>query len=888
MIRTNSNVISESKYKTDLPNSCSNSSLKSTISKTGISPASFSSASSAAESGTTIKSPLFHPTSKLHQQIESEQFSATRNKQENQDDEEVKKKAATHNYKSLQQKKDNNSHHYAIDEEHKSTIAGAVSNLVTAIVGCGIVGIPYALKQSGFVTGIVLIVITAVCNEKTLRLLISTAKHVHVSTYETAMEVAFGSLGFRFTALNMLIVAYGAMVSYLMMIRDTFSIVFGMNDTTNNGNGTNTYSSSILLVTVSCCVLLPISCQRDMADLARTSRISVVIDVFLVLIIAGSGLQKLYDRNNIDTAINAAKEQIYERIEHELYESFTTDIIHLDSIFIGLGVLSFAYVCQHAAFVIAGSLNQPTYSRWSIVTKSALSFCALLSLVCGIFGFLGYRDDTAGNVLNNLNHTSITATIARIMLGTTMLFVYPLECFVARHVLIVLFFKGTMAHDGNNDSTILNRADRRYALTIIIYICTLLPALALSNMGTVFALTGAIGGSCLSYIGPGILFLGIHGERFLHLIETSSWWRTKNVTNSFNSDVNCKDSVSSVTTTTEQTPLVKILQQQQQQRNRIDNQQKHPYKDTATGAQSTSIPFSRCSFRYLLQCCERRILCTMKVLSWYILGMPLWCAIARTGTKNVAAHMCILALKSPHPIRIGDVEYGIIGSGTTNTNSKTALATVRQRRLARQQKVHCRNTEDDDSSDEYDIGEDYFDNNDLVAPTEDVDNLRHGVQLQHVRRSMDHQISLPRIVHHNSAVARHEEKQPQYESSVLGHASTTNDSSLSIFPNDDYRSTTATTSSTFTKDESSLPAVAVEQYQSCCATSVETTTKIATTPPPTQPATETTATAVAAAIEPDPQHEPPNWYDFIGAVVFIVLGFIAMTAGLFSIQASGT
>lgn len=64
------------------------------------------------------------------------------------------------------------------DGEHKAGLMGTASNLVNAIVGCGIVGVPYAVQRSGFVAGVFLIVFVAVVTEKSLRLLVNTAKHV--------------------------------------------------------------------------------------------------------------------------------------------------------------------------------------------------------------------------------------------------------------------------------------------------------------------------------------------------------------------------------------------------------------------------------------------------------------------------------------------------------------------------------------------------------------------------------------------------------------------------------------------------------------------------------------------------------------------------------------
>jgi len=47
-----------------------------------------------------------------------------------------------------------------------------------------------------------------------------------------------------------------------------------------------------------------------------------------------------------------------------------------------------------------------------------------------------------------------------------------------------------------------------------------------NDIGPVLSLTGAVGGSCISYIGPGLVYLGVNGEAFLNM--TGGWldrWR---------------------------------------------------------------------------------------------------------------------------------------------------------------------------------------------------------------------------------------------------------------------------------------------------------------------------------------------------------------------------
>jgi sodium-coupled neutral amino acid transporter 11 len=141
-----------------------------------------------------------------------------------------------------------------------------------------------------------------------------------------------------------------------------------------------------------------------MADLAKTSRINVTFDFIMVLLV------------------------LYCAPIRESWATFdwTKSIVHRETIFVGLGVLSFAFVCQHSAFIIAGSLENPTKSRWAKCTRAALMFACTLALCCGVGGFVGFQEDTKGNILNSLDQDSLPANIARGLLGTTMLFVYPM------------------------------------------------------------------------------------------------------------------------------------------------------------------------------------------------------------------------------------------------------------------------------------------------------------------------------------------------------------------------------------------------------------------------------------------------------------------------------
>ena len=503
----------------------------------------------------------------------------------------------------------------SIESEKKSTVLGTASNLVNAIVGAGIVGIPFAVRQCGFVSGIVLIIVCAFVTEKSLRLLINTAKHIHVPTYETLAEACFGSIGFRFVALNMFFTAFGAMISYLMIVKQTFgTLLLGTEDDILANRAIaldTTYMRRAILLIISITIMLPIACKRDMADLAQTSRFNVIVDTLLVGLVAFTS-PIWYSKNSegVDDSSIASDRSGMATVETDWF-------FRGDTIFVGLGVLSFAYVCQHSAFIIAGSLERPTSKRWSNVTTTALILCGILNLICGILGYLGYREETQGNILENLGRNNLPANIARAMLGMTMLFVYPVESFVTRHVCVVLLFSGRSAHEGN-DAHILSRADRRIGLTTALYILAVIPAVLTNDLGPVLAITGTVGGSCLSYLGPGVIYLGVHGERFLSLARQAFGRRNE-------ASVEHSVTQSNENGADETTPLV-------------------------VGGDAMNIITSENQDTVEVVGVWNHIL-------WYLTGMPIWCAIARSGKVQLQEHITEMTMKSPHPIRIGDVEY---------------------------------------------------------------------------------------------------------------------------------------------------------------------------------------------------------------------------------------
>lgn len=384
----------------------------------------------------------------------------------------------------------------------RTGILGSSSNLVNSIVGSGIIGLPYAMRESGFVVALVLLVLVSYFTDKSLRMLINMAtyhpdlKGRGVLTYEDLMSIPFGRIGYRFVLISMLVMAFGAMISYMIIIKDTVPTVLGLED--------SFLEREIVMLVVTACTMLPLSMMRDISSLAVTSGLSILADVVLVVVV-------LVHSPISETVADAGG-----------FGQVLKDHWINNRVFVGLGILSMAMACQHSAFLISGTLEHKTSARWAQVTKLSLSVAGSLSMVFSIAGYLGYLDETQGDILNNFDADSTAVNAGRGLLAITMVFTYPMESFVARHVLMQLLFDGNMDNidvGPNGEPTAerkyLGVLGRREKWTLYLYLMALIPAMIFDDIGPVMSLTGSLGASALSYIGPGVCYLGLYGEDFL-------------------------------------------------------------------------------------------------------------------------------------------------------------------------------------------------------------------------------------------------------------------------------------------------------------------------------------------------------------------------------------
>ena len=276
------------------------------------------------------------------------------------------------------------------------------------LIGAGLLGLPFALEECGFVFGIILFLIVGLIDLISVDMLICTGAHVAKFSYEDLCKHCFGQPGFICIALCMMIFAFGGMCAYLIIIGDTMSVVFEYGFNWEIGRNT-----TILTFTLLC--IVPLCMVRDMRSLSWSSALSMLAMLILVIYICVTASERAAEYPEpIEPTVTFANANT----------------------FAGLGVISYAFVYHHSSFIVFNTLKKRNVAVFRKVNIFSISTALFFALLLSITSYLNFYGKTRANILNNFSCSS--ALFARFLLALTMAMTFPMEHFVTRQSLYSL------------------------------------------------------------------------------------------------------------------------------------------------------------------------------------------------------------------------------------------------------------------------------------------------------------------------------------------------------------------------------------------------------------------------------------------------------------------
>ncbi|KAG6004815.1 hypothetical protein E4U21_000771 [Claviceps maximensis] len=368
----------------------------------------------------------------------------------------------------------------------KSGLKSAFMNMANSIIGAGIIGQPYAIRQAGLLAGILLLVGLTVVVDWTICLIVINSKLSGTSSFQGTVQYCFGRPGLIAISIAQWIFAFGGMVAFGVIVGDTIPHVLlaiwpNLPGVPLIGLLTDRrVAIAIFIMGVS----YPLTLYRDISKLAKASTFALI---GMLVIVATVMIQGFF-------------------VPSEARGSFSTPLLTVNGgIFQAIGVISFAFVCHHNSLLIYGSLKTPTIDNFSRVTHYSTSISMLACLIMALAGFLTFGDKTLGNVLNNFPSDNSMVNVARLCFGLNMLTTLPLEAFVCREVMLTYWYP-----DEGFDLV------RHLVVSTGLVVGATAMSLLTCDLGVVFELVGATSAVAMAYILPPMCYIKL----------TTRSWRT--------------------------------------------------------------------------------------------------------------------------------------------------------------------------------------------------------------------------------------------------------------------------------------------------------------------------------------------------------------------------
>ncbi|KAJ6030239.1 uncharacterized protein N7446_000700 [Penicillium canescens] len=362
------------------------------------------------------------------------------------------------------------------DARPRSGMKMAFMNMANSIIGAGIIGQPYALRQAGLTMGILLLTALTITVDWTIRLIVINSKLSGADSFQATMQYCFGKSGLIAISVAQWAFAFGGMVAFCIIVGDTIPHVLGalfpsLREMSFLWLLTDRRAVIVLFVLG---VSYPLSLYRDIAKLAKASALALVSMIVIVVTVITQGF----------------------RVSSESRGDIKSHLIINSGFFQAIGVISFAFVCHHNSLLIYGSLKRPTLDRFTRVTHYSTGVSLVMCLAMGIAGFLSFGSKTQGNVLNNFPSDNIIVNIARFCFGLNMLTTLPLEAFVCRSVMTTYYFPDEPFNP-----------HRHLIFTTSLVVTSMVLSLITCDLGSVFELIGATSAAALAYIFPPLCYI---------------------------------------------------------------------------------------------------------------------------------------------------------------------------------------------------------------------------------------------------------------------------------------------------------------------------------------------------------------------------------------------
>uniref|UniRef100_A0AAY5JX62 Sodium-coupled neutral amino acid symporter 2 n=1 Tax=Esox lucius TaxID=8010 RepID=A0AAY5JX62_ESOLU len=330
---------------------------------------------------------------------------------------------------------------YETDYHQGSASFGmSVFNLGNAIMGSGILGLSYAMANTGIALFVILLVAVSIFSLYSVHLLLKTANEGGSLVYEQLGYKAFGMPGKLAASISITMQNIGAMSSYLFIVKYELPIVIQAFMGANNGEWY--MNGDYLVILVSIVIILPLSLLKNLGYLGYTSGFSLLCMVFFLIVVIYKKFQipcpytvmllneTVSKIQNISSgSINTTAVDYNEDVCTPKYFVFNSQTVY------AVPILTFAFVCHPAILPMYEELKDRSRRKMQGVANVSFLAMFIMYLLAALFGYLTFNVHVEPELLHTYSKVfkaDVVLLIVRLAVLTAVTLTVPVVLFPIR------------------------------------------------------------------------------------------------------------------------------------------------------------------------------------------------------------------------------------------------------------------------------------------------------------------------------------------------------------------------------------------------------------------------------------------------------------------------
>ncbi|XP_023146158.1 sodium-coupled neutral amino acid transporter 4 [Amphiprion ocellaris] len=361
----------------------------------------------------------------------------------------------------------------------------SVFNLSNAIMGSGILGLSFAMANTGIVLFTVLLVGVAILSLYSVHLLLVTAKEGGSLIYEKLGERAFGWPGKMAAFGSIIMQNIGAMSSYLFIVKYELPEVIRAFRGLEENSGEWYLNGNYLVVFVSIGVILPLSLLKNLGYLGYTSGFSLSCMVFFLGVMIykktqlpcplpffygssynlstnASHMPGLYALQNNSAQMDFSRADVSPAVigSHDAHHSTGVHFephpdeeemctpkyfVFNSQTAYTVPILAFAFVCHPEVLPIYSELKDRSRKKMQNVSNLSILAMLIMYMLSALFGYLTFYDNVEAELLHTFTKVYKFDTMllmVRLAVLTAVTLTVPIVLFPIRSSITTLLFSG--------------------------------------------------------------------------------------------------------------------------------------------------------------------------------------------------------------------------------------------------------------------------------------------------------------------------------------------------------------------------------------------------------------------------------------------------------------